>query len=63
MPILILLGIAGICGVICFKESTEKTAPPISHNQREQITSEMIGKSKKECRKILKKYIGGWLHR
>ncbi len=63
MPILILSGIAVICGVICFKESTEKTAPPMSHNQREQMISEMIGKSKKECRKILKKYNGGWLYR
>lgn len=59
MPVLILLGIAGVCGAICFKKSTEKQSPPISHNQREQITSEMIGKSKKECRKILKKYNGG----
>ena len=63
MPILILSGIAVICGVIYFKESTEKSAPPMSHNQREQITFEMIGKSKKECRKILKKYNGGWLYR
>lgn len=63
MPVLILLGIASVCGAICFKKSTEKQSPPISHNQREQITSEMIGKSKKDCRKILKKYNGGWLHR
>lgn len=63
MPLLILLGIAGVCGAICLKESTEKPAPPMSHNQREQMSAEMIGKSKKECRKILKKYNGGWLYR
>ena len=63
MPVLILLGIAGVCGAICFKESIKKSAPPMSHNQREQMTTEMIGKSKKDCRKILKQYNGGWLHR
>ena len=63
MPLLILLGIASIYGVVCLKESTEKPAPPMNHNQREQMSAEMIGKSKKECRKILKKYNGGWFYR
>ena len=63
MPVLIILGIAGVVGAIAFKKSTEKPAPPMNHNQREQMASEMIGKSKKECRKILKKYNGGWMHR
>lgn len=63
MPILILLGIAGIYGVMCFKESTEKPAPPMSRDKLDRMTSEMIGKSKKECRKILKKYNGEWLQR
>lgn len=63
MPVLILLGIASIYGTICFKDATEKPVPPMSHNQQKQMASEMIGKSKRECRKILKKYSGGWLHR
>lgn len=56
MPILILSGIGAIfCGIV-LKDSLLQQQPPHSKRESEQIMCEMIGKSKKECRQILKKY-------
>lgn len=56
MPVLILLGIFAGYGAINLVQACQKSAPPIIGSQSEQIANEMIGKSKKECRKILRKY-------
>lgn len=63
MPLLILLGIFAGYGAVSFAQSCEKSAPPMNKSTGDRMTNEMIGKSKKECRKILKKYNGGWLYR
>lgn len=56
MPILILFGIFAGYGAISFVQSCQRPAPPKTSSQREQMTNEMIGKSKSECRRILRKY-------
>lgn len=56
MPVLILLGIFGVWGAVSLHESCAKQAPAYSSSEIEQIMSEMIGKSEKECRKILRQH-------
>lgn len=56
MPVLILLGIGAIFAGIAIKDSCTKQQPPHSKRESEQIMCEMIGKSKKECRKILRQH-------
>ena len=56
MPVLIILGILGIYGAASFIDSCKKPAPPRDKTLNEQIANEMIGKSKAECRRILRKY-------
>lgn len=56
MPILIVLGIVGIFGANSFIESCQTNAKPKTTNTMERMSSEMIGKSKRECRKILRRY-------
>ena len=56
MPVLILLGIFAGYGAVNFAQSCRKQTPPIDKSVRERMTDEMIGKSKAECRRILRKY-------
>ncbi len=56
MPVLIILGILGVYGGAKFADSCSKPAPPRNETLNEKISREMIGKSKAECRRILKKY-------
>lgn len=56
MPLLIVLGLLAGYGSYRFATSCKTEAKPKSNSQLENMTNEMIGKSKSECRKILRKY-------
>jgi len=56
MPLLIVLGLLAGYGSYRFVNFCKTEAKPKSNNQLENMTNEMIGKSKSECRKILRKY-------
>ena len=56
MPILIICGILAGCGVVGFVNSCKTNAKPKSKTQSEYIADQMIGKSKSECKKILRRY-------
>lgn len=56
MPILILFGIFAGYGTISFVQSCKTNARPRNKSQSEHMTDQMIGKSKRECRKILRHY-------
>lgn len=56
MPILILLGIAAIYGATSIHNNINKSSSTYDHSKLERMSNEMIGKSKRECRKILRKY-------
>ncbi len=56
MPILILLGFATIYGIARIHNNVNKSSATYDHNQMDRMLNEMIGKSKRECRKILRKY-------
>ncbi len=55
MPVLILLGILAAYGV---HSAVDAATPPTNHSKNviEKMSDEMVGKSRKECRKILRKY-------
>lgn len=55
MPILILLGFATIYGIKSIHNNVNKSSAHTT-NQMDRMLNEMIGKSKRECRKILRKY-------
>lgn len=56
MPLLIVLGLLAGYGSYRFVNFCKTEAKPKSNSQLENMTNEMIGKSKSECRKILRKY-------
>lgn len=56
MPLLIVLGVLAGYGSYRFVNFCKTEAKPKSNSQLENMTNEMIGKSKSECRKILRKY-------
>lgn len=56
MPVLILIGMFSAIGIYGFANSCNKPSPPRNKDLNEQICNEMIGKSKRECRRILRKY-------
>ena len=56
MPLLIVLGLLAGYGSYKFVMSCKTEAKPKINSQLENMTNEMIGKSKSECRKILRKY-------
>lgn len=56
MPLLIVLGLFAGYGVYSFASSCQTSAPPRGKTALEQMTNEMIGKSKAECKQILRKY-------
>lgn len=56
MPILVVLGIFSIYGVVSFVDSCKADAPPRDKKQSDYIADQMIGKSKRECRRIIRRY-------
>lgn len=56
MPMLIVLGLLSGCGIYGVVSSCQTPAQPRGKTKSEQMTNDMIGKSKSECRKILRKY-------
>ena len=56
MPILILFGIFAGYGAISFVQSCKSNEKPRTKTQSEHMTDQKIGKSKSECRKILRHY-------
>ena len=56
MPILILFGIFAGYGTISFVQSCKTNSRPKTKTQSEHMTDQMLGKSKRECRKILQHY-------
>lgn len=56
MPILIILGIFAGYGAVSFVQSCKSDSKPRNKAQSDLIADQMIGKSKSECRKILRQY-------
>ena len=56
MPILILCGILAGYGTISFVQSCKTDAKPRTKIQSDYMADQMIGKSKAECRRILRHY-------
>lgn len=56
MPVIILLGIFGIGGAINLFNSCSKKAPVHSKIEMENMLGQMVGKSQREARKIVRKY-------
>ena len=54
MPLIIIFGILAICGVAGAAGADKHKH--YTHNDMENMLIEMTGKSKRECRKILKRY-------
>ena len=54
MPIIIILGILAVCGVAGHAGRDRKKI--YYHSDMEKMLCDMTGKSKRECRKILKRY-------
>lgn len=56
MPVLILFGIFAGYGAVNFVQSCKTDAKPRTKTQSEHMADLMIGKSKAECRRILRRY-------
>lgn len=56
MPILILLGIGAFYLVVSLYNTCTTNTKPYSNDELDSMLSQMVGKSKKECRKILKQH-------
>lgn len=56
MPVIILLGIFGVWGAIDLYNTCSKKAPPHSKSNMENMLGQMVGKSKREARKIARMY-------
>lgn len=56
MPVIILLGIFGISGVINLLDTCSKNAPVHDKTEMDNMLSQMVGKSKREARKIVRMY-------
>ena len=56
MPILIILGILIIWAIIWFKDKLTPPCRAFTPEETRQMNREMVGKSKKECQQIVKKY-------
>lgn len=58
MPVLVLFGIFSFYGIIKLTEDNHKSNRTYSKNDTEKMLVSMIGKSKKECRKIARRHGG-----
>ena len=56
MPVIILLGIFGIRGAINLFDSCSKNAPVHDKSEIENMLGQMVGKSKREAKKIARMY-------
>ena len=56
MPILIILGILIIWAIIWIKDKLTPPCRAFTPEEIRQMNREMVGKSKKECQQIVKKY-------
>ena len=56
MPLLIILGILGAYGAAELHEQRPTGKEPLTPQQLDNMLCQMVGKSRKECRKILKQY-------
>ena len=56
MPIIILVAALAVYGAANVHDTTTKNKKPFTSNELDDMLGQMIGKSKKECRKILRKY-------
>lgn len=54
MPLIIIIGILAVCGAA--RAAGADRHKHYTHNDTENMLIEMTGKSKRECRKILKRY-------
>lgn len=54
MPLIIIIGILAVCGAAGVAGADRHKH--YTHNDTENMLIEMTGKSKRECRKILKRY-------
>lgn len=54
MPLIIIIGILAVCGAAGAAGADRHKR--YTHNDTENMLIEMTGKSKRECRKILKRY-------
>ena len=56
MPILIILGILVIWAIIGIKDKMTPHCRAFTPEEIKQMNSEMVGKSKSECNRIIQKY-------
>lgn len=56
MPIIFLVAALAVYGAANVHDTTTKDKQPFTSNELDDMLGEMIGKSKRECRKILRKY-------
>lgn len=56
MPVIILLGIFGISGAIDLFNTCCTKAPVYDKNEMDNMLGQMVGKSKREARKIARMY-------
>lgn len=56
MPVIILLGIFGISGAIDLYNTCSKNAPVHNKSEMDNMLGQMVGKSKREARKIARMY-------
>ena len=53
MPVLILLGFLVVWIIVSSHKACSKNTHPYSHDELEQMLEQMVGKSEKDCKKIL----------
>lgn len=56
MPVIIILGILLIWGIFWLKDKLTPPCRPFTPDEIRQMNSEMAGKSKSECKRIIQKY-------
>ena len=56
MPIIVLIAVLAIYGAANIHDTSAKNKKAFTEKELDRMLNEMIGKSKKECRKIIKRY-------
>lgn len=57
MPVLILLGFFGVWGAVDLHDTCSKKGRVCTDTEMENMLKQMVGKSKKEARKIVRMYM------